>query len=498
MAITSCIQSSVASNRCAFVAGRLTLLLAGLLASALAVADFAPLTKDAFVVGYSREANNNTGSVSIIKVSTDGPRIGLMQFDLSGITGTVSSATLTFNVVQVLDAGTLGLHVVTGPTWAENSVTYNTRPGFQATAATTTAVGFVGSVSVDVTTIVQQWVSNPSSNYGLALTMTGGYARLASKESGNGATLDVQTSGGAPPDPGVTVLDFSSGSAEITSPGDYVLDQDWSAPGLSLSICANDVFVDFSGYTVDSSYEIASTVTPGLQFNLCPGSNGVRVSGDGRLIVLSGVIENFITTLDVSLGARCSELCTGGASTSNAFRNSRAYLVEVFDNWVIDGNHLRGLIMSPNTGTQSGEPTVAKIFDNEFLCLGGADCVALVGAGTIFKRNTVWVWPPSDDSAILKVSGGEHSIVGNVFRYSPGSSGEWNCVQFGCPGTLVEVLGYENVIRGNITVGPTGGRLANGLKFTGSDGNFYGDNHFNADVPYDEGGTTQVDLGGNR
>jgi hypothetical protein len=296
----------------------------------------------------------------------------------------------------------------------------------------------------------------------------------------------------------VTVLDFSSGSAEITSPGDYVLDQDWSAPGLSLSICANDVFVDFSGYTVDSSYEIASTVTPGLQFNLCPGSNGVRVSGDGRLIVLSGVIENFITTLDVSLGARCSELCTGGASTSNAFRNSRAYLVEVFDNWVIDGNHLRGLIMSPNTGTQSGEPTVAKIFDNEFLCLGGADCVALVGAGTIFKRNTVWVWPPSDDSAILKVSGGEHSIVGNVFRYSPGSSGEWNCVQFGCPGTLVEVLGYENVIRGNITVGPTGGRLANGLKFTGSDGNFYGDNHFNADVPYDEGGTTQVDLGGNR
>jgi hypothetical protein len=196
MAITSCIQSSVASNRCAFVAGRLTLLLAGLLASALAVADFAPLTKDAFVVGYSREANNNTGSVSIIKVSTDGPRIGLMQFDLSGITGTVSSATLTFNVVQVLDAGTLGLHVVTGPTWAENSVTYNTRPGFQATAATTTAVGFVGSVSVDVTTIVQQWVSNPSSNYGLALTMTGGYARLASKESGNGATLDVQTSGG--------------------------------------------------------------------------------------------------------------------------------------------------------------------------------------------------------------------------------------------------------------------------------------------------------------
>jgi hypothetical protein len=72
-------------------------------------------------------------------------RIGLLRFDLTGITGTVSNAVLSVNTMSssASAAATLNVYALTDNSldnWVETATTYNNAPGFLAAAVGTYAI----------------------------------------------------------------------------------------------------------------------------------------------------------------------------------------------------------------------------------------------------------------------------------------------------------------------------------------------------------------------
>jgi hypothetical protein len=97
----------------------------------------------------------------------------LMEFDLGAIPAgsVVSSATLTFRMIQSLGKAPLDLHAMTAP-WSEASATWNGvgaafDPAVEATIATL-GVPNNTNLSVDLTSLVQRWVSGALPNHGVS------------------------------------------------------------------------------------------------------------------------------------------------------------------------------------------------------------------------------------------------------------------------------------------------------------------------------------------
>jgi len=88
-----------------------------------------------------------------------------------GVTSSnIQKATLTFYVNQVAHPGGVDIFALTG-SWSQWTVTYSNRPAENPTAVVTdqtisTALLFV---TVDVTSLVQGWVSTPAGNYGVEI-----------------------------------------------------------------------------------------------------------------------------------------------------------------------------------------------------------------------------------------------------------------------------------------------------------------------------------------
>src|SRR5271168_1603589 len=138
----------------------------------------------------------NSGAISNLNVG--GGYTALLQFDLSTLpTGTtaaqVSRATLRLYCNRMDTAGLVSVQPV-GGAWGEYSVTYATLPSL-GSAAQVVSVSQAGAyVAVDVTALVQGWVSAPASNSGLALTAGTAVVQFDSKENdltGHAAVLDV-------------------------------------------------------------------------------------------------------------------------------------------------------------------------------------------------------------------------------------------------------------------------------------------------------------------
>jgi hypothetical protein len=138
----------------------------------------------------------NSGAISNLNVG--GGYTALVQFDLSTLpTGTtaaqVSRATLRLYCNRMDTAGLVSVQPVLGA-WGEYSVTYATLPPL-GSAAQVVSVSQAGAyVAVDVTAVVQGWVSAPSTNNGLALTAGTAVVQFDSKENdltGHAAVLDV-------------------------------------------------------------------------------------------------------------------------------------------------------------------------------------------------------------------------------------------------------------------------------------------------------------------
>jgi hypothetical protein len=138
----------------------------------------------------------NSGAISNLNVGAG--YTALMQFDLSSLPmGTtaaqVSRAVLRLYCNRADAAGTVSLETV-GGTWGESSVTYATLPAL-GSAVQTATVGQAGTyVVMDVTALVQGWISAPATNHGVALTSEVAALQFDSKENdltGHAAELDV-------------------------------------------------------------------------------------------------------------------------------------------------------------------------------------------------------------------------------------------------------------------------------------------------------------------
>ncbi|HEY4354966.1 MAG TPA: DNRLRE domain-containing protein, partial [Acidobacteriaceae bacterium] len=153
-----------------------------------------PVTADAHV--NSTRTTTNFGYLSNLYVGNG--NTALVQFDLTAlppgiVASQVSRATVTLFVNRVNAAGTVNVAPVTS-TWGESSVTYASIPTMGATSATFTAATPGQYVTFDVTGLVQGWISNPASNFGIALSSSAANILLDSKENdqtGHAAGISV-------------------------------------------------------------------------------------------------------------------------------------------------------------------------------------------------------------------------------------------------------------------------------------------------------------------
>src|ERR1700679_1694586 len=145
----------------------------------------------------------NSGAISNLNVG--GGYTALLQFDLSMLPGgttaaQVSRATLRLYCNRMDTAGLVSVQPV-GASWGEYSVTFATLPSL-GSAAQVVSVSQAGAyVAVDVTALVQGWVSDPSTNNGLALTAGTAVVQFDSKENdltGHAAVLDVALASAGP------------------------------------------------------------------------------------------------------------------------------------------------------------------------------------------------------------------------------------------------------------------------------------------------------------
>jgi hypothetical protein len=138
----------------------------------------------------------NSGAISNLNVG--GGYTALMQFDLSGLpAGTtasqISRALLRLYCNRADTPGLVSAQPVNGA-WGEYSVTYATLPAL-GSATQVVQVSQAGAyVTVDVTALVQGWITSSSTNYGLALTAGTAAVQFDSKENdltGHAPALDI-------------------------------------------------------------------------------------------------------------------------------------------------------------------------------------------------------------------------------------------------------------------------------------------------------------------
>lgn len=180
-------------------------------ACGVASATQATLTGDTFV--NSSRPSTNFGNLSNLYVGNG--NTGLLQFDLSNLpAGTTASqvakATLYLYVNRIFTQGMVSLQPATSA-WTELGTTYSSAPSYGGVSGTFSAATSGAYIAVDVTSLVQTWITTPSTNYGLALTASSASVLFDSKENDQTShqplldiTLSVQGPQGVPGGAGAT------------------------------------------------------------------------------------------------------------------------------------------------------------------------------------------------------------------------------------------------------------------------------------------------------
>jgi hypothetical protein len=144
----------------------------------------------------SVRSSTNFGGLSNLYIGNGSTTF--LRFDLSTLpagttTSQIAHATLTVFVNRVNAAGSVTLSPAAS-TWTEIGITGDTMPDIGASANTFTASMAGQFIALDVTSMVQGWVAQPSTNFGFVLGSAAGNLLLDSKENdetGHSASLDI-------------------------------------------------------------------------------------------------------------------------------------------------------------------------------------------------------------------------------------------------------------------------------------------------------------------
>jgi Phage Tail Collar Domain/Collagen triple helix repeat (20 copies) len=189
------------------------------LAMGTAHATDATVVGDAYV--NSAHPSTNYGGLSNLYVGNSGTT--LIQFDLSSLPpGTTASqigmATLKLYVNRINTLGLVTVQPVTSA-WSESAVTYATIPSLGSSIASFTPGNAQQFIVVDVTALVQNWITAPSSDFGVALSSSTADVVFDSKENdetSHVAHLDITVVSQGPT--GATGPQGSVGPAGVTGP----------------------------------------------------------------------------------------------------------------------------------------------------------------------------------------------------------------------------------------------------------------------------------------
>ena len=185
------------------------------------LADNAAVTGDTYVDSVNTGSNYGSAANIVVSPTTE----GLIQFDLSSIpaSAVVTRATLVLYVSKVTAAGTVSILPVTS-SWSEGSVTFASgNPSVGSSVSSFSANQSAVFVSTDLTSLVQSWINNSGTNFGIALATSGASINIDSKENTGTShaaflSIDVLSSGATGPT-GPAGPTGAQGPAGATGPG---------------------------------------------------------------------------------------------------------------------------------------------------------------------------------------------------------------------------------------------------------------------------------------
>ncbi len=163
------------------------------------------LTDDTQIV--STATTTNYGTATSLNVNSTSS--ALLKFDLadalppSVTSAMVSRARLIIFAGNVTTAGTFDVYQVNSA-WTEGAVTYATKPTRNSTATSSaSAVAASDYIFVNVTGLVQTWISHPTENFGMELAAVGttnfGFESKENTAASHQAILQVDLTGPAGP-----------------------------------------------------------------------------------------------------------------------------------------------------------------------------------------------------------------------------------------------------------------------------------------------------------
>lgn len=194
------------------------------------------------------------GGGTAVQVHGFGPKVGLVQFDLSSLSGaTVTAATFRFRLASLRAEGNMDIQLV-DEAWAEDTVNYDNQPAFGATVLTVPLTfADAGTVlEVDVTGTVQSWADGSQPSHGLRLSSGAGInAAIDSRETATPMELVVSVNQGVPVAAAPTI---SPNGATSSTPVEVTLAT--TTPGASIY------------YTLDGSTPTTASVLYSAPFTL--------------------------------------------------------------------------------------------------------------------------------------------------------------------------------------------------------------------------------------
>jgi len=246
------------------------------------------------------------GGGSDVVAHSFGPKVGLVQFDLSSLSGTtISNASFLFRLNALKSDGNINLQLL-DEAWSESTVTYDNQPAFGATVlsvpVTSADVGTI--ISVDVTGIVQSWADGSQPSHGFRLSTT----------QGINASIDSRESAGTPMELLVTADSGTSTTAMPSISPDGATSTTPVEVTLATATSGASIY-----YTLDGSTPTTASIFYSAPFTLS-ASTAVKArafaSGLG-----DSVVNTAVFTIDVSTGGGLNNYWTLNETVPGSYAN---------------------------------------------------------------------------------------------------------------------------------------------------------------------------------